>query len=82
MFKKLKPRLYKNEEQFGGSDFLLPVFRLWLPGAEALLAMIVLHLASDHSITSRSETRSVDDECAQAIHDRNPAGPGCSCCAS
>lgn len=79
MFKKLGVKLHDNEEQLEGRELFSAVYRRWLPAAEALLEMIVLHLPSPAQAQKyRVETLytgPLDDECAAAIRDCDPNGP-------
>jgi elongation factor 2 len=79
MFKKLNVKLHDNEEHLEGRELLSAVFRRWLPAAEALLEMIVVHLPSPAAAQRyRAETLytgPLDDAYAQAIRDCEPAGP-------
>ena len=79
MFQKLGVKLHDDEEQMEGRELLSAVYRRWLPAAEALLEMIVLHLPSPVKAQQyRAETLytgPLDDECAKAIRECDPNGP-------
>jgi len=79
MFKKLNIKLHEDEEQLVGRALLSSVYRRWLPAAEALLEMIVLHLPSPVEAQKyRAEllyTGPTDDECYKAIANCDPHGP-------
>lgn len=79
MLPALGIKLSKEDSEKTGKDLLKVVFRTWLPAAEALLEMIVLHLPSPKKAQAyRYENLyegPVDDECAIAIRDCDPKGP-------
>jgi elongation factor 2 len=79
MFKKLNVKLHDDEMQMEGRELLSAVYRRWLPMAEALLEMIVLHLPSPVTAQKyRCETLytgPMEDECAEAIRNCDPNGP-------
>ena len=79
MFSKLGIKLHENETQMEGRELLSAVYRRWLPAAEALLEMIVLHLPSPVQAQKyRAEllyTGPTDDECYKAISECDPNGP-------
>jgi elongation factor 2 len=72
-------KLTGEDKDKTGKDLLKVVFRKWLPAAEALLEMIVLHLPSPKKAQAyRYENLyegPLDDECAVAIRDCDPKGP-------
>lgn len=78
MFNRLGVKLHDDEQQMEGRELLSAVYRRWLPAAEALLEMIVLHLPSPAKAQKyRVETLYTgpqDDEAAQAIRDCDPKG--------
>lgn len=79
MLSKLGVNLNKDEKEMRGKTLLKRAFQLWLPAAQALLEMIVLHLPSPREAQSyRYETLyegPLDDECAVAIKNCDPKGP-------
>jgi len=79
MFQKLGIVLRDEEEQLTSRELLSAVYRRWLPAAEALLEMIVLHLPSPVQAQKyRAEilyTGPQDDECFRAIQNCDPNGP-------
>jgi len=79
MFKRLNIVLHEDEEQKEGRELLSLVYRRWLPAAEALLEMFVLHLPSPVTAQAyRCETLytgPLDDVSATAIRNCDPNGP-------
>jgi len=79
MCDQLKVKLTNEEKDLIGKPLLKTVMRKFLPAAEALLEMIVLHLPSPTKAQKyRCETLyegPQDDECATAIKECNPDGP-------
>ncbi|OHT09141.1 Elongation factor 2 [Tritrichomonas foetus] len=79
MLKKLGMKLEEDEMHKEGRALISSIFRRWLPAAEALLEMIILHLPSPVEAQKyRMETLytgPVDDECAKAIQNCDPNGP-------
>jgi elongation factor 2 len=79
MFKRLNVKIFDDEMQMEGRELLSAVYRRWLPMAEALLEMIVLHLPSPVVAQKyRCETLytgPMEDEVAEAIRNCDPNGP-------
>ncbi|KAH7090868.1 eukaryotic translation elongation factor 2 [Auriculariales sp. MPI-PUGE-AT-0066] len=79
MLEKLDIRLTSAEREFEGKALLKVVMRNFLPAAEALLEMIVVHLPSPKVAQAyRVETLyegPMDDECAIGIRSCDPAAP-------
>jgi len=79
MIQKLGITLKGEEKDQLGKPLLKTVMRRWLPAAEALLEMMVLHLPSPVVAQAyRVETLydgPLDDACAEGIRTCNPAGP-------
>merc|ERR1719261_1079312 len=79
MFKSLSIKLKGDEKDLVGKPLLKCVMKKFLPAADALLEMMVLHLPSPAAAQKyRVETLyegPQDDECAIAIRDCDPAGP-------
>jgi len=79
MLKSLKIVLKGEEKDLTGKPLLKVVMQKFLPAAEALLEMIVVHLPSPVVAQKyRVETLyegPLDDECAEAIRTCNPEGP-------
>ncbi|KNC45922.1 elongation factor 2 [Thecamonas trahens ATCC 50062] len=79
MFESLSIKLKGDEKDLLGKPLLKVVMRKFLPAAEALLEMIVLHLPSPVTAQKyRVETLyegPLDDPCAIAIRDCDPEGP-------
>ena len=79
LIEKLKIKLDHEEKQLTGKPLLKTVMRKWLPAAEALLEMIVVHLPSPvvaqaYRVENLYEGP-MDDECAKAISACDPDGP-------
>mmetsp|Transcript_147473 Transcript_147473/g.209338 ORF Transcript_147473/g.209338 Transcript_147473/m.209338 type:complete len:839 (-) Transcript_147473:79-2595(-) len=79
LVEKLKIKLDHEEKQLTGKPLLKTVMRKWLPAAEALLEMIVLHLpspvvAQKYRVENLYEGP-MDDECAKAIANCDANGP-------
>jgi len=68
-----------EEKDLRGKPLLKHVMKIWLPAAEALLEMIVIHLPSPaRAQTYRYETLytgPLDDKCAMGIKNCDPDGP-------
>lgn len=79
MLKSLKIELKGEEKDLVGKPLLKVVMQKFLPAAEALLEMIIVHLPSPVVAQKyRVETLyegPLDDECAEAIRTCNPNGP-------
>ena len=79
MLNKLGLKLKENEEQLEDKALVNSILKRWLPMADALLEMIVLHLPSPVQAQKyRMETLytgPTDDECATAIKNCDPNGP-------
>merc|ERR1712232_573667 len=79
MLKALKIVLKGDEKDLSGKPLLKCVMKKFLPAAEALLEMIVIHLPSPvKAQTYRAETLyegPKDDECYTAIKNCDPKGP-------
>jgi elongation factor 2 len=75
----LKINLSSEEKELEGKQLLKTIMRKWLPAADMLLEMIVLHLPSPAVAQKyRVETLyegPMDDECATAIKACDPNGP-------
>jgi len=75
----LKINLSNEEKELEGKQLLKIIMRKWLPAAEMLLEMIVLHLPSPATAQRyRVETLyegPMDDECATAVRNCDPEGP-------
>jgi elongation factor 2 len=79
MLKALKIVLKGDEKDLKGKPLLKCVMKKFLPAAEALLEMIVLHLPSP-AVAQRYRAESLyegpkDDECYAGIRDCDPKGP-------
>merc|ERR1711991_974137 len=79
MFASLDIKLKGDEKDLVGKPLLKLVMRRFLPAAEALLEMLVLHLPSPVTAQRyRVETLyegPMDDECAQGIANCDPNAP-------
>lgn len=79
MFETLNIKLKDDEVQLEQRELLSAVYRRWLPMADALLEMIVIHLPSPVKAQSyRTEllyTGPQDDANAKAIRECDPDGP-------
>ncbi|KAK9469783.1 P-loop containing nucleoside triphosphate hydrolase protein [Lipomyces arxii] len=79
LLEKLEIVLKGDEKELEGKALLKVVMRKFLPAADALLEMIILHLPSPPTAQAyRAETLyegPADDECAIAIRDCDPHGP-------
>ncbi|BFZ60497.1 translation elongation factor 2 [Saitoella coloradoensis] len=79
LLEKLEISLKSDEKELEGKALLKVVMRKFLPAADALLEMIVIHLPSPVTAQAyRAETLyegPMDDECAIAIRDCDPKGP-------
>jgi len=79
MLKSLKIELRGEDRDLVGKPLLKVVMQRFLPAAEALLEMIIVHLPSPvRAQKYRVETLyegPLDDECAEAIRTCNPNGP-------
>jgi len=79
MLKSLKIELRGEDRELVGKPLLKVVMQRFLPAAEALLEMIIVHLPSPvRAQKYRVETLyegPLDDECAEAIRTCNPNGP-------
>jgi elongation factor 2 len=79
LFNGMNIKLHEDEEQLEGKQLLSAVSRRWLPAAEALLEMIVLHLPSGATAQRyRVETLytgPLDDDCGRAIRECAANGP-------
>eukprot|EP01090_Pellita_catalonica_P010166 TRINITY_DN21631_c0_g1_i1.p1 TRINITY_DN21631_c0_g1~~TRINITY_DN21631_c0_g1_i1.p1 ORF type:complete len:841 (-),score=168.69 TRINITY_DN21631_c0_g1_i1:65-2587(-) len=79
MLKRLKIVLKGEEKDLKGKPLMKVVMRKFLPAAEALLEMIVVHLpspvvAQKYRVENLYEGP-MDDECAQGIRNCDPKGP-------
>jgi len=79
MIKSLSINLTSDEKDMTGKPLLKTVMRKFLPAADALLEMLVLHLpspvqAQKYRVTTLYEGPD-DDECANAIRNCDPNGP-------
>jgi len=79
MITKLGITLKGDEKDQIGKPLLKTVMRRWLPAAEALLEMMILHLPSP-VVAQRYRVSSLydgpqDDACAEGIRTCNPNGP-------
>lgn len=79
MLTTLKVNLTTEEKELDGKQLLKAIMRKWLPAAEMLLEMIVLHLPSP-ALAQRYRVETLyegpqDDECAVAIRNCDPNGP-------
>ena len=79
MLTKLQVNLVGDEKDLLGKPLLKTVMRKFLPAADALLEMIVLHLPSP-ALAQRYRVNNLyegplDDECATAIRECDPNGP-------
>lgn len=75
---KLEITLKNEEKDLEGKPLLKCVMKKWLPAAEALLEMIVIHLPSPvtaqrYRVDNLYEGP-LDDECAEAIRNTDPKG--------
>ena len=79
MLEKLEIALSADEKELSGKEILKIVMRRFLPAADALLEMIVIHLPSPLTAQRyRVETLyegPMDDESANSIRECDPAGP-------
>ena len=79
MFKQLGINLKKEERELRGKELLKRAMQKWLPAAEALMEMIVLHLPSPKKAQSyRTELLyegPSDDKYATAMKACDPEGP-------
>jgi elongation factor 2 len=79
MLEKLDIALTNDEKELSGKEILKTVMRKFLPAADALLEMMVIHLPSPLTAQRyRVETLyegPQDDESANAIRECDPAGP-------
>ncbi|TGZ77275.1 elongation factor 2 [Ascodesmis nigricans] len=79
LLEKLEIVLKGDEKDLEGKALLKVVMRKFLPAADALLEMIVMHLPSPVTAQKyRAETLyegPVDDECGVGIRDCDPKGP-------
>ncbi|GKT35372.1 Eukaryotic translation elongation factor 2, partial [Aduncisulcus paluster] len=79
ILEKLGVKLSPDESDLVGKDLLKTVMRKFLPAAEALLEMIIVHLPSPVEAQKyRCEalyTGDMEDECAKAIMACDPKGP-------
>jgi len=79
MIKTLNVKLAKDDEDLAGKPLLKRIMQKWLPAAEALLEMIVVHLPSPAKAQAyRVEglyEGPMDDECAKGIRECNKNGP-------
>jgi elongation factor 2 len=79
MFKQLGINLKKDERELRGKDLLKRAMQKWLPAAEALMEMIVLHLPSPAKAQSyRTELLyegPADDRYSKAMRECDPDGP-------
>lgn len=79
MLEKLEISLKSEERDLEGKALLKVVMRKFLPAADALLEMMVIHLPSPVTAQKyRVETLyegPMDDECAQGIRNTDPNGP-------
>lgn len=79
LLEKLEIVLKSDEKDLEGKALLKVVMRKFLPAANALLEMIVIHLPSPVTAQKyRAETLyegPTDDECCVAIRDCDPKGP-------
>jgi elongation factor 2 len=79
MLKSLKIELKGEERDLTGKPLLKVVMQKFLPAADALLEMIIVHLPSP-VVAQRYRVETLyegplDDECAEAIRTCNPNGP-------
>eukprot|EP00003_Mantamonas_plastica_P012909 TRINITY_DN228_c0_g1_i1.p1 TRINITY_DN228_c0_g1~~TRINITY_DN228_c0_g1_i1.p1 ORF type:complete len:843 (+),score=281.18 TRINITY_DN228_c0_g1_i1:66-2594(+) len=79
MMVSLGLKLKGDEKDLVGKPLMKCVMQKWLPAADALLEMLVLHLPSPKAAQQyRAETLyegPIDDECGQAIKNCDPNGP-------
>merc|ERR1719506_2617049 len=79
MFKQLGINLKKDERDLRGKELLKRAMQKWLPAAEALMEMIVLHLPSPAKAqTYRTECLyegPIDDPCGVSMKTCDPNGP-------
>ncbi|OLL25224.1 Elongation factor 2 [Neolecta irregularis DAH-3] len=79
LLEKLEISLKADERALEGKQLLKIVMRKFLPAADALLEMLVIHLPSPQTAQRyRVETLyegPMDDECANAIRECDPKGP-------
>ena len=79
MIASLNIKLSAEDMELRGKDLLKKVMRHFLPAADALLEMCVIHLPSPVTAQQyRAETLyegPIDDECAVAIRNCDPEGP-------
>ncbi|CCI41831.1 hypothetical protein ABG067_005893 [Albugo candida] len=79
MLKALGVELKSTERELGGKQLLKVVMQRWLPAADAVLEMIVVHLPSPITAQQyRVDTLydgPLDDECANAIRKCDVNGP-------
>jgi len=79
LIEKLGVKLDHEEKALAGKPLLKTVMRKWLPAADALLEMIIMHLpspvqAQKYRVENLYEGP-MDDECAKAIAACDPNGP-------
>lgn len=75
----LKINLSVEEKELTGKQLIKAIMRKWLPAADMLLEMIVIHLPSP-AVAQRYRVENLyegpmDDECAVAIRNCDPEGP-------
>ena len=79
LLEKLEVKLSKDEQELEGKQLLKVVMRKFLPAADALLEMMILHLPSPKTAQKyRMETLyegPPDDEAAVAVRDCDAKGP-------
>ncbi|KAG9391757.1 Elongation factor Tu GTP binding domain [Carpediemonas membranifera] len=79
MFKSLGIKTTPEEDEITGKPLLKSVMRRFLPAAEALLEMIIIHLPSPVAAqkyrVNNLYTGPADDEAARAIRECDPNGP-------
>jgi len=79
MLVSLGIKLTTEQKELQGKKFLKAVMQAWLPAADALLEMIIIHLPSPAQAQKyRCETLyegPLDDECAEGIKNCDPKGP-------
>jgi elongation factor 2 len=79
MLDKIGINVPAEKKNLRGSALLTYVMRRWLPASDALVEMIVDHLPSPQAAqryrVENLYTGPLDDECARAIRECDPAGP-------
>ncbi|BFZ09948.1 hypothetical protein BsWGS_12988 [Bradybaena similaris] len=79
LLEKLGFHLTPSDLELEGKEFMRATMKTWLPAADAMLDMIVLHLPSPVTAqTYRTELLyegPLDDEAAEAMKACNPSGP-------